>query len=61
MKQKNLEELDKVMSTSKKLDLDNGELLRRAIFRVHRVQFLMQRGLATPLRSIWGGGRPFNQ
>ena len=61
MKQKNLEELDKVMSTSKKLDLDNGELLRRAIFRVHRAQFLMQRGLATPLRPSWGGGRPFNQ
>ena len=61
MKQKNLEELDKVMSTAKKLDLDSGAPLRRALFRVHRVQFLMQRGLATPLRSIWGGGRPYNQ
>ena len=55
------EQLDKVKSTSKKIDLDSRAPLRRALFRVQRAKFLMQRGFATPLRPSWGGGRPYNQ
>ena len=40
--------LDKVKSTSKKIDLDSGEPLRRAILRVQRAKFLMQMGLISP-------------
>lgn len=52
------EQLDKVKSTSKKIDLDNGELLRRALFRVRRAQFLMQMGLISPCVPVGAAVAP---
>lgn len=61
MERKNLEELDKVKSTSKKIDLDSRAPLRRALFRVQRAQFLMQMGLISPCVPVGAAVAPITK
>ena len=45
-------------STAKKIDLDSGAPLRRALFRVQRAQFLMQMGLISPCVPVGAAVAP---